>query len=68
MDPELDFLRDLDALRLGPDDVLVLKAERPLPQAKFAQLRDLVQEAGLASRVLVVDHGFDMKVVARDGS
>ena len=61
---ELDIKGEVKALRLGPQDVVIITIDQMVSQAELMRINQMWQQAtGLPNRVLVLVKGMDVKVV-----
>lgn len=60
-------IEDVKRLTLGPDDVLVVQAQRPITQVQREYLASLVEKGlpTLRGRIFVTDRDIDLMVLSK---
>jgi len=62
---EVDWIAEVQRLRLLPGDILVIRAERTLQPAAVARMRQYLEELlGGEQRVIVLDAGMEIGVLS----
>lgn len=61
----LRIIGDLGKISVRPDDVVVVKVERPLTVEQVDRLHDRVAPYFPMNKVLILDAGIDLKIARR---
>lgn len=59
----IEELRDLEVMRLEPDDVLVLKSEGMLSHETMQVIGKQLKYIGIKNKVIVLDRGFTLSIL-----
>lgn len=65
MDVELTVKGDIEALKLGPDDTLIVSVDRNLNHEQAAEMRAQLERHLGATRFLIATPGVEFKVAGR---
>jgi hypothetical protein len=63
---KVEFLENMQILRLKPNDIIVLKFKDHLSQNVFEQVNEFVKSIGINNKFMVLDRGSEIGILRQE--